>query len=148
MISRQQPLTFAEFKSIYSRVPRLCVDLVIKTDQGYLLTLRQKNGYINQWHMVGGTVFYREKIIDAIARIALEEIGTKVIVKKLLGVVEYPSELKERGFGYSISLNYLCKLPQNFVLTLDDQVEKYGFFKTLPDNTVLEQKEFIAKLIN
>ena len=28
---RKQPLTFKEFKSIYSRVPRLCVDLLIKT---------------------------------------------------------------------------------------------------------------------
>lgn len=147
-MSRQQPLTFKEFKSIYSRVPRLCVDLLIKTPQGYLLTLRQKNGWIGQWHLPGGTVCFQEKIADTISRIALEEIGTKVIVKKLLGVVEYSSELKERGFGYSISLNYLCKLPPNFVLTLDDQAEKYGFFKTLPNNTVLEQKEFIAKLIN
>lgn len=146
-MSRQQPLTFAEFKSIYSRVPRLCVDLVIETDQGYLLTLRQKNGYINQWHMPGGTVFFREKITDTIQRIAQEEIGTKVTIKKSLGYIEYFSEVAERGFGYTVSLTFLCTLPKNFKLTLDNQAEKYGFFKTLPDNTVLEQKEFIAKLI-
>ncbi len=145
-MSRQQPLTFKEFKSIYSRVPRLCVDLLIKTPDGYLLTLRQKNGYQNQWHMPGGTVFFREKITDAIQRIAQEEIGTKVIIKKSLGYIEYFSEVAERGFGYTVSLAFLCTLSKNFKLSLDNQVEKYGFFKTIPDNTITEQKELIQNL--
>ncbi|MFA7301429.1 MAG: NUDIX domain-containing protein [Candidatus Shapirobacteria bacterium] len=146
-MSRPQPFTFDEFKSIYSRVPRLCIDLLIKTPEGYLLTLRQKNGYVNQWHMVGGTVYMREKITDAIQRVAVEEIGTKVIVKKFLGYVEYFSEVTERGFGYTVSLTFLCTLPKNVKITLDDQVTKFDFFKSLPDNTVLEQKEFINKII-
>lgn len=144
---RKQPFTFDEFKSIYSRAPRLCVDLLIKTPQGYFLTLRQKNGYTNQWHMVGGTVYFREKITDAIQRVAQEEIGTPVVIKKSLGYIEYFSEVQERGFGYTVSLTFLCTLPKNAKIKLDDQATKFDFFKTLPDNTVLEQKEFINQII-
>ncbi|OIP87018.1 NUDIX hydrolase [Candidatus Shapirobacteria bacterium CG_4_8_14_3_um_filter_35_11] len=143
---RKQPLTYDEFKSIYSRVPRLCIDLLIKTPQGYLLTLRQKNGYINQWHMPGGTVFFHEKIADAIQRVAFEEIGISVVVKKSLGYVEYFSEVAERGFGYTISLAFLCTLPKNVKIILDNQANEFDFFKTIPSNTVLEQKEFINRL--
>ncbi len=144
-MSRKLPLTFTEFKTIYSKVPRLCVDLLIKTKNGYLLTLRQKNGYAGQWHIPGGTVYFQEKISDTIKRIAFEEIGTTVIVKKPLGYVEYFSEVKERGFGYTISLAFLCKLPKNFKISLDNQVEKYEFFKVIPKNTILEQKELIKR---
>ena len=144
-MARKQPFTFEEFKEIYSKVPRLCVDLVIKTKEGVLLTLRQKNGYAGQWHFPGGTVLYREPIIDAINRVANEELGIGVEVKKLIGFLEYPSEQKERGFGYTISLAFLCK-PKSSIFKLDDQVEKAEYFAVPPENTIQEQKELLYKL--
>jgi ADP-ribose pyrophosphatase YjhB (NUDIX family) len=147
-MTRKQPLTFKEFKSIYSKVPRLCVDLLITSDEGFLFTLRQKNGYIGQWHIPGGTVLYREKVKDAIQRVAKEELGTGVIVGELIDYLEYFSEEKERGFGYTITLVFLCRLPEKFKLNLDNQVKKYGFFKVPPTNTIREQKDLISKLIS
>lgn len=46
-----------EYDSIYSRVPRLCVEVVISTRaQGVLLTRRDIPPNIGAWHIPGGTV--------------------------------------------------------------------------------------------
>ncbi len=142
---RKQPFTFEEFKSIYSRVPRLCADLVIKTDKGVLLTLRQKNGWEGQWHLPGGTVLYKESIHDAVNRLAEEELGIKVSIEKFLTYTEFLNEETERGFGYSVSLVFLCK-PLSEVLKLDDQSEKAKYFTKPPKNTVLEQKMLLKSI--
>lgn len=36
-------LPLKEFKAIYAKVPRLCVDVVIKTADGILLTIGSRN---------------------------------------------------------------------------------------------------------
>jgi ADP-ribose pyrophosphatase YjhB (NUDIX family) len=144
-MKRKQPFTFEEFKSIYSKVPRLCVDLVIQTDEGTLLTLRTKNGYENQWHIPGGTIHFRERAKDAVKRIAEEELGIEVVIEKFQGYLEYFSEVKERGFGYTVTLVFICK-PKSPNFILDNQVEKVEFFKTPPDNTIIEQKELLIDL--
>ncbi|MBI3397598.1 NUDIX hydrolase [Candidatus Woesebacteria bacterium] len=145
MTKRKYPLTYKEFKEIYSKVPKLCVEVAIRTKKGYLLTFRTKNGWVNKWHLPGGTVHYREKISDCVSRVAEEELGVKVAVEKFLGYIEYFSEEKERGFGYSVSLVFLCKpLSDNY--KLDDQAEKLDFFNKPPKNTVREHIEFFKRL--
>ena len=147
-MTRPLPFTFEQFKAIYSQVTRLCVEVVIYDKQkGFLLTLRKKNGYINQWHLAGGTVYFQEKLTDTVQRVAHEELGTSVIILKSLGYIEYFREVEERGFGYSVSLAFLCELPSGAIITLDDQAEKYDFFKTFPDNTIAEHKEFLSRLV-
>jgi len=142
-MKRKQPFTFSEFKDIYSKVPRLCVDIVIKTEKGTLLILRQNNGWENQWHLPGGTVFYHEPVKTALKRIALEEIGIEITVGKFLGYVEYPSEVKERGFGYSVSLTFECSPKNQFKIL--PQTKTIKFFNKLPTNTVYKQKIFLTK---
>jgi ADP-ribose pyrophosphatase YjhB (NUDIX family) len=145
-VIRKLPLTNEEFKSIYSKVTRLCVDLIINDKRGILLTLRQKNGWQGQWHFPGGTVCYREAVKDAVKRIAKEELGTSVKIVKLAGYIEYLDEVKERGFGYSVSIAFICHLKSE-VMELDDQVEKAEFFKDLPKNMIIIQKDFLNKII-
>lgn len=145
-MKRKYPLTFEEFKSTYSKVPRLCVDLIIKTDKGVLLTLRQKNGYAGQWHLPGGTIYYRKAVESSVRRIAHEELGAEVSIEKFLGYLEYFSEEKERGFGYSVALVFLCRL-KKIKFNLDNQVKKVDFFEDTPNNTIQEQKEFLNKMM-
>lgn len=145
MMTRKQPFTYEEFKSIYSRVPRLCVDLIIKSEQGVLLTLRQKDGWKNQWHLPGGTVLYREKLEDAVNRIAQEELGVDVSIDRELGHTEFHSEVKERGFGYSVTIVFLCHLKTD-KFKLDEGAAKFDFFKTLPENTIAEHKTFLENV--
>lgn len=141
-MSRKRPLTIEDFKSIYSRVTRATVDLVIRNEHGTLLSLRHTDGWEGMWHLPGGTILYREKISDAIQRIAEEEVGMKVSVEKFLDHIEFLSEESERGYGYSISMVFLCK-PSEPVPAKSD---KYTFFKHLPENIIVEQKNVISKL--
>lgn len=144
-MNRKLPFTYEEFKSLYSKVPRLCVDLVVKTHQGVLLVKREKHGWAGQWHLPGGTVFYREKIEDAVKRIAEEELEMAVDIEKILGYLEYFSEEKERGFGYSVALVFLCT-PVNTDPKLDNLEVLAKYFDSPPDNTIQEQKAFLNKL--
>jgi len=87
-MKNKRPFSTEEFKKIYSKTPRLCVDLIINTPKGIVLSLRSIEPYKGEWHFPGGTVFYKEKIVDAIDRVALEEVGITVRVEKLLGYIE------------------------------------------------------------
>jgi len=142
MAINKSPWTHEEFKDIFSRVPRACVEVAIKTDDGILLTLRKKYSYIGQWHMPGGSVYYRERLHDTVKRVAFDELGIEVTVEKLLGVIEYFSEEKEKGFGYSLGIVFLCR-PLSTKFRLNDQASEARFFKLLPPNMVEEQKKFI-----
>lgn len=141
----KNPFSAKEFRDIYSKVPRLCVDLIIKTAGGVALSLRGIEPYKGQWHFPGGTVFYKEKITDTIKRVAREEVGIKVSIDKLLGYIEYPREEKDRGFGYTVTMAFLC--------TTKDRIFKHDknslgikAFKKIPTNMVQEQYKFIKPI--
>ena len=86
------PLPHAEYASIFSRVPRLTVEVVIfAAERGVLLTLREIEPCIGLWHLPGGTVRFGEPVTDAVARVAEDELGLAVRAGDLLGYIEYPS---------------------------------------------------------
>ena len=82
-------LPFEEFKSIYSKVPRLCVDLIVQKDNGIVLIKRAIEPSLGKWHFPGGTVLLGESLEDTIHRIAKEELNIKVSIEKLLGYMEF-----------------------------------------------------------
>lgn len=136
------PLSAEEFKRIYSQVPRLCVDLVIKTQGGIIFTLRSLPQWQDIWHLPGGTVRYKETILEATNRIAQRELGISVEVLKSLGYVEYPSEEKERGFGWAVSLVLLCQTKAEEI-KVNDEASEAKIFQTLPEEMIAEQKTFL-----
>ncbi len=136
---RKQPFTYAEFELIYSQVPRLTVDLVVMTEGGVVLVKRKEQSWHGMWHLPGGTVLYREKIEDTVQRIAVEELGLPVGIEKLLGYIEYPSEVQERGFGYSVSLTFLCRAESSQIDWLRWSEQEIQVFESVPENTVEEQ---------
>ena len=86
------PLPQDEFDWIFSRVPRLTVEVVIASaDRGVLLALRDFGPCKGLWHLPGGTVRFGEPVVDAVKRVALDELGLTVSVGELLGYIEYPS---------------------------------------------------------
>lgn len=139
----QRPLTTEEFRKIYSKVPRLCVEVVIKTDEGVVLTFRTKFGWENKWHIPGGTVFMGERLEDAVHRVALDEVGAKVKIKELLGYIHYPSEEKERGFGWAVGVAFLCELDGEMKEISDG--DKVGFFAKASNEIIDEQNTFLVE---
>jgi len=145
--NNNRPFSPEEFKAIFSKVPRLCVELAIKTPEGIILALRSLPTWNGQWHLPGGMVFYKEKIAHAIKRIAKDELGISVNIQKLLGYIEYPSEEKERGFGFSIGIIFLCSPDKIMDLKPNnEEASEIKIFKKLPPNMIEEHYAFLKSI--
>jgi len=133
-----------EFNEIYSKVPRLCVDLVIKNSKGdFLLTFRTTDPK-DLWHLPGGTIFFNENIEEAAKRIAKEELNAEIEILDNIGFIQYPNYI---GVGHPVSIVFEAKLltPENKI-KLDFQASEWKFFSKTPEKIFKEQKEFLDKL--
>ncbi|MDY7020084.1 MAG: NUDIX hydrolase [Cyanobacteriota bacterium] len=146
-MTRKKPFTYEEFRVIYSQVPRLVVEIVVQMEQGIVLILRKDSSWNNLWHLPGGTVFYKEYIEEAIQRIAQEELSIEVTKQKFLDYLEYPSEEKERGFGWSVGLAFLC-VPNSPLPEYNQEGEKIRIFDTIPENIVAEHRQLLAGILS
>ena len=139
----KERLSDEEFRNIFSKVPRLCIDIVINDSSGrILLTKRAIEPYFGEWHIPGGSVRFHETLEDAVKRIAKEELGIKIKPVKLLGFMEFLKEDKERR--HSVSLVFQAEIIAGEI-TLDKQAADFGFFEDIPEKTVAEHKDFILK---
>lgn len=142
----QKPFTLEEFHGIYSKVPRLTVEVVVKNEKGVLLTLRKIKPYQGLWHIPGGTVYFKESLHDAIQRVANEELEIDVMIGDYLGYIEYMHE-EEGWLDHAIGHAFLCTTQEeNF--SVEAQATQFQFFQTLPKNIVVEQKEFLEKVFD
>jgi len=137
-------LSQKDYESIYSRVPRPCVELVIKTKKGILFTKRSFGPWKGQWHIPGGTIFYGESLEEAVKKVAKRELNIKVKIIKNIGKIEYLKDLKEKN--HAISLVFLVNIISGEI-KLDKQATDYIFSKKIPLNTIKEQREFLRDFL-
>jgi ADP-ribose pyrophosphatase YjhB (NUDIX family) len=135
------------FDDIYRQVPRLCIEIVITTSQGIILTKRLIPPCIGMWHLPGGTLCLGEKLEEAVHRVSDDELGVSVNIKKMIGVIQY-TKLCEDESGHAVGIAFLCELkPEKQKFRGSFQAEEIKAFKTIPDNTVLEQKMFLEEFL-
>lgn len=138
-------LSKIEWNFIFRRVPRVTVDVIIKDRRGVLLIKRSINPVIGQWHLPGGTLGFKESLLHAVKRKAREETGLQVKVKKFLGIIEF-ARWREPGYRHIIDLVYMAEPVRG---RLNGNAELAGktlrFFKTVPKNTLIEQKKFMLR---
>ena len=79
-------------------------------------------------------------------RVARDELGVGVKVGKLIGYIEYPSEESQRGFGWTVEVDFLCSIKKG-KLRPDDQSSQVKAFKKLPLNTIKEAKQFLESVL-
>src|SRR3989338_6780775 len=146
MQDTKYPLTPEEFKSIYSKVPRFCVEVIVETDEGIILTKRSIEPGIGQWHIPGGTVFFGESVEDAVRSVAKNELGIEVDIKGMIGVIEYPHLHKDGYFGWPFGLAILTRIKSGEIRG-SEQGEEVKAFKEFPENTIKDQKIFLEKVL-
>ncbi len=130
-----------DFKFIYRRVPRLCVDLVIKDRRGIVLIQRDIIPDKGRWHFPGGTVHFGEPLTAAVERFARDETGLRVKILKVIDAVEY---FRGKEFGHIVSIVYLVK-PVSGALHGSWQGKRVRFFASLPKGMVVEQRRFLLR---
>lgn len=144
-IEPKRPFTLEEFNSIYSKVPRICVEIILKNPEGILLTKRAIEPALGKWHLPGGTVLLGETLEETAKRVALEELGIEIKIIKQLGIAEYVKSDNTTG-GNAFGVIFLVE--QNLkheLIELNDQSNEHNFFTKVPDNTVEEHKLFFEK---
>lgn len=135
----------SEFDSIYSRVPRLCVEVVIATaEQGVLLTRRDIPPNVGAWHIPGGTVLFGEPVVEAVKRVARDELALDVEVGQLLGYIEYPSHY-ENGLDSPVGLAFSCSVSSQTGQAPTPTPAGGGWFTRLPDGLYAEQRDFLTR---
>jgi len=141
------PLSAEEFERIFSRVPRLTVELVIVAgDRGVLLALRDFGPCKGLWHLPGGTVRFGESVVDAVRRVAQDELGLSVRVGELVGYIEYPSHYTN-GLDCPIGLAFLAGVIGGVPHECDLRCD-CACFPALPDNMHVEQKTFLVEHVS
>lgn len=143
MKPRKQPLTLEEFQGIYSKVPRLCVDLLIVHEGKVLMTLRTKDGWEGLWHLPGGTVYLNERIVDAVKRVGQEELSVDVEIEKFLGYQDWVNLSDGPGFGLGCSLVFLCRISGTEGIVLDEGASEFRLFDQVPENIVVEHERWL-----
>jgi ADP-ribose pyrophosphatase YjhB (NUDIX family) len=134
----------AEFDSVFSRVPRLCVEVVIMApDRGVLLMLREIPPNVGAWHIPGGTVLFAEPVVEAVKRVAHYELGLDVDVGELLGYIEYPSHYTH-GLDSPVGLAFRVA-PSGASPTAEELPAGCAWFSRLPVGLYEEQREFLAR---
>jgi ADP-ribose pyrophosphatase YjhB (NUDIX family) len=138
------PFPKAEFDYLFSRVPRLTVEVVLYAkDRGVVLALRDIPPNIGSLHIPGGTVRWGERVTDAYRRVAFGELGIEVSAGELLGYIEYPSHY-ENGLDSPVGLAFLGQtagpLPGEQELPPGS-----AWYQVLPSELYAEQREFLTR---
>ena len=109
-------LTDDEYIAAYGKVPRLCVDLVIRDGQGaVLLTRRTQEPYIGWWHIPGGRVRKGEPVRWAARRIAMSELGVDIKTGDILGFIDFLDDPGDLVVCHSVSIVLKCAFTEDSV---------------------------------
>lgn len=145
-MKKLQKLPFEEFKFIFSRVPRICIEVIIQTKEGVLLTLRDIEPFKGYWHIPGGGLLIGEKIIAAVHRITQEETGLKIKVIRQLPILEYVNlrSSNKSGYSHAISIPFLVA-PISKRIQGNTQATEIKFFNKLPSKIIPYHKKCLQK---
>lgn len=142
MKDSSKPLSLKTFKYVFSRVPRLCLDIVIRSPKGILLTKRAIAPAKGFWHLPGGSILFKESVEAAIQRICQRELGTRVSILKFLQFIEYYKY--NSTFGHTLSLVFEVK-PKGEI-KLNSEASAFDYFKASPPKTMTEIRNFLRKI--
>ena len=144
MSNNQYPLTKKDFDAIYSKVPRLTVEVIVKNKDGAVyLTKRDIEPCRGQWHLPGGTVYFGETLIEAVKRIALKELNIEVQEADNKGYIEYPSHYLN-GLDSPVGIVFEVTKFKG-LLRVDNEASEGNWFIKLPNNMHADQDEYLVK---
>lgn len=139
---KELDLSDQEYREVFEKAARLCVDLIFTCGDGVLLTKRAIPPFEGLWHLPGGRVIKGERIEEAVKRITECELGIKFGQEynpRLIGFIEV---IHDGEFTHSVSLAFNFNLPAGNVTT-DSQSSEWKVFNTLPQEIHPFHAEFL-----
>ena len=133
------------FLAISQLTPSVNVDLIIKSadETSTLLTWRDDEYYGPGWHVPGGVIRFKEKMIDRVHKVAITEFNRKLLhVKGPIGFHEMFNTTRDvRGhfvsFVFSVKLN---EPPDSKLQVVSDPFHGgWHWFEKCPENLIPNQ---------
>ena len=134
-----------EYKDIITKIPLLCVDIILRHRNKVLLVKRTNAPLKGVYWPIGGRVHRGESGEAAARRKILEEIGVE-LTGDLIPIGYYEDNYTESAFDAkteysSFSLVFVADLNREnkLKIKLDHTSDDYGFFDRLPDRFVVKR---------
>jgi ADP-ribose pyrophosphatase YjhB (NUDIX family) len=139
----EHSLSKEEFDDIYSKVPRLTVEIIVRNLANEIyLTKRSIEPCKGQWHLPGGTVRFGEPMTDAVQRIANRELGINVTSQTQVGYIEYPSHYLN---GLDDPVGIVFEITSyNGNLATNNEASESGWFSQLPTTMHADQDKYLV----
>jgi len=119
---------FAEFTA---RMPQICVEVVLDTDEGILLAKRTNAPAKGEWFWPGGRLYKGEELEAAARRVAREELGIPVEIEERLGVYAHfweTSAVAGAVSRHTVNVVFrVSPVESTFEIDLDDQHDAWRF---------------------
>jgi len=114
--------------------PRVAVDVVVLTPQGFVLVRRKNPPFKGHWALPGGFVEYGEKVEDAAVREVREETGLEISILALVGVYSDPDRDPR---GHVISIAFLGERMRGEIRASSD-AEEVRVFRRPPERMAFD----------
>ena len=135
-------LTDKEYRFVYNRVPRCCVDLLLFTRGGFILSKRDIAPHKGLWHFIGGRLYRGEFMRDAIRRIVKAEAGVTIGTSRHLG---YSETFNNEGpHFHDVSIIFAAKIKSG-VIRGSEQAQTVRAYKKIPRGMIPEHRIFLKK---
>lgn len=112
-----------EWATVVRNVPIVSVDLLVETPSGVLLVERTNRPAEGEWFVPGGRVHKGERLVEAVHRVAREELGVEVDVVESLGAYEHlydDADVDDAGGKHYLANGFLVRTDAT-EFDLDDQ---------------------------
>lgn len=111
MTDDEKPIPPDTWRSIVSSVPLVSVDLIIEYRGGVLLGKRKNEPVKGEWFVPGGVVLKNESRVDAVHRVADEELDESVVIDEQIGTFEHfydTSEIEGVDSKHYVATGFRC----------------------------------------
>lgn len=143
----------SRFRDVCMSIPLICVDLIVKSHERYLLIRREQPPLQGVFWLPGGRILHGEVFEETIARIAKREVGldlNSVVLKskpELIGVSNMC--YSESRFGlhsfHTPAFIFSVNIEDDFEVSLDDTSSEYCWSAILPSQLVMTKVQRVEE---
>ena len=101
-----------DWETIVRNVPIVSIDLIVQSADGVVLGKRTNEPARGEWFVPGGRVHKHERLVDAVYRVANEELGIDVRIIERLGAYEHryhKAELEDVGGKHYLANGFVVE---------------------------------------
>lgn len=117
------------FSEFIARMPQVCVDLILETDDGILIAKRDIEPAV--WFWPGGRLYKGEQLEAAAHRIAREELGIEICIQDQYGPYTHlwkDSSVRSSPSRHTVNPVYhVTPAQREYEICLDEQHSDYRF---------------------